>query len=73
MSKYASNFVSCVILSRVMKITGSTLDYWLCNKHGNIQCDYIKVMWQGRKADHSSPSSAEVKKVGAIPPLPHMS
>jgi hypothetical protein len=28
---------------------------------------------QGRENDHSSPSSAEVKKVGAIPPLPHMS
>jgi hypothetical protein len=27
----------------------------------------------GREADHSSPSSAEVKNGGAIPPLPHMS
>jgi hypothetical protein len=26
-----------------------------------------------READHSPPSSAEVKKGGAIPPLPHMS
>jgi hypothetical protein len=26
-----------------------------------------------RDADHSPPSSAEVEKVGAIPPLPHMS
>jgi hypothetical protein len=28
---------------------------------------------QGHEADHSPPSSAEVKKGGAIPPLPHMS
>jgi hypothetical protein len=27
----------------------------------------------GRVADHSPPSSAEVKNGGAIPPLPHMS
>jgi hypothetical protein len=27
----------------------------------------------GREADHSPPSSAEVKNGGAIPPLPHMS
>jgi hypothetical protein len=27
----------------------------------------------GREADHSPPSSAEVKNDGAIPPLPHMS
>jgi hypothetical protein len=27
----------------------------------------------GREADHSPPSRAEVKKGGAIPPLPHMS
>jgi hypothetical protein len=26
----------------------------------------------GGKADHSPPSSAEVKKGGAIPPLPHV-
>jgi hypothetical protein len=26
-----------------------------------------------READHSPPSSAEVKNDGAIPPLPHMS
>jgi hypothetical protein len=26
---------------------------------------------QDREADHSPQSSAEVKKVGAIPPLPH--
>jgi hypothetical protein len=31
------------------------------------------VKWQGREADHSPPSSAEVKKGGAIPPLTHMS
>jgi hypothetical protein len=28
---------------------------------------------QEREADHSPPCSAKVKKVGAIPPLPHMS
>jgi hypothetical protein len=27
----------------------------------------------GREADHSLPTSAEVKKDGAVPPLPHMS
>jgi hypothetical protein len=27
----------------------------------------------GREADHSSPSSAEIKNFGAIPPLPNMS
>jgi hypothetical protein len=27
----------------------------------------------GREADNSTPSSAEVKKVGAIPPFPHVS
>jgi hypothetical protein len=31
------------------------------------------VKRQGHEADHSSPSSAEVKNGGAIPPLPHMS
>jgi hypothetical protein len=31
------------------------------------------VKRQGRESDHSPPSSAEVKKGGAIPPLPHMS
>jgi hypothetical protein len=32
-----------------------------------------RVKRWGREADHSTPSSAEVKNVGAIPPLPHMS
>jgi hypothetical protein len=31
------------------------------------------VKRQGREADHSSLFSAEPKKRGAIPPLPHMS
>jgi hypothetical protein len=31
------------------------------------------VKRQGCEADHSPPSSAEAKKGGAIPPLPHMS
>jgi hypothetical protein len=31
------------------------------------------VKWQGREADHTSPSSAEVKKVKAILPRPYMS
>jgi hypothetical protein len=31
------------------------------------------VKRQGREADHLPPSSAEVKKGGAIPPLPHTS
>jgi hypothetical protein len=33
----------------------------------------LGVKRQGREADHSPPSSAEVKKGGAIPSLPHMS
>jgi hypothetical protein len=31
------------------------------------------VKQPGHEADNSSPSSAEIKNVGAIPPLPHMS
>jgi hypothetical protein len=31
------------------------------------------IMRPGRKAEHSPPSSAQVTKGGAIPPLPHMS
>jgi hypothetical protein len=31
------------------------------------------LMWPGYEADHSPPSSAEVKNIGAIPPLPHTS
>jgi hypothetical protein len=31
------------------------------------------VKRQGRKADHSPPSSTEVKNGGSIPSLPHMS
>jgi hypothetical protein len=30
------------------------------------------VRWQGGEAVHSPPSSTEVKKFGAIPPLPHI-
>jgi hypothetical protein len=33
----------------------------------------LEVKWPGHKADHSPPSSAEVKNGGAIPPHPHMS
>jgi hypothetical protein len=29
------------------------------------------VKWQGREADHSLSSSADVKNGGAVPPLPH--
>jgi hypothetical protein len=32
---------------------------------------FAGVKWQEREADHSPPSSREVKKGGAIPPLPH--
>jgi hypothetical protein len=31
------------------------------------------IKWPGREADHSPPSSAEVKNCGAIPVLPHTS
>jgi hypothetical protein len=31
-----------------------------------------EVKRPGREADHSPPSSAEVKSGGAIPPLPHV-
>jgi hypothetical protein len=33
----------------------------------------LGVKWQGREADHSPTASAEVKKGGATPPLPHTS
>jgi hypothetical protein len=33
----------------------------------------LGVSQQGREADHSPPTSAEVKKYGSIPPLPHTS
>jgi hypothetical protein len=33
----------------------------------------LGVKWPRREADHSSPSSAEVKNGGAIPPLSHTS
>jgi hypothetical protein len=32
-----------------------------------------EIKLSGPEADRSSPSSAEVKNVGVIPPLPHMS
>jgi hypothetical protein len=32
----------------------------------------LGVKWPGREADHSPPSSTEVKNGGAIPPLPHV-
>jgi hypothetical protein len=34
---------------------------------------FLGVKRPGREADHSSPSSAEVKNDGAIRPLPHTS
>jgi hypothetical protein len=34
---------------------------------------YPEVKRPGREADHSSPSSAEVKIVAVIPPFPHTS
>jgi hypothetical protein len=33
----------------------------------------LGAKWLRREADHSPPSSAEVKNGGAIPPLPHKS
>jgi hypothetical protein len=33
-------------------------------------CDPPGVWWSGREADHSPPSSDEVKNDGATPPLP---
>jgi hypothetical protein len=32
----------------------------------------LGVKWQGHEADHSPPSSAEVKNGGALPPFPHI-
>jgi hypothetical protein len=29
------------------------------------------LRWPGRETNHSPPFSAEVKNIGAIPPLPH--
>jgi hypothetical protein len=36
-------------------------------------CDFPGGKAGGCEADHSPPSSAEVKNDGVIPPLPHMS
>jgi hypothetical protein len=33
----------------------------------------LGIKRQGREADHSPPTSAEIRKGGAIPPLPHTS
>jgi hypothetical protein len=33
----------------------------------------LGIKWPGHEADHSPPSIVEVKKCGAVPPLPHMS
>jgi len=33
----------------------------------------LGIKWAGCEADHSPPSSPEVKACGAIPPFPHMS
>jgi hypothetical protein len=38
---------------------------------GNVAIS-LGVMRKGREADYSPPPSAEVKKGGAIPPLPHI-
>jgi hypothetical protein len=38
-----------------------------------LQALFLGVKRPAREADHSAPSSAEVKNGGAIPPLPHMS
>jgi hypothetical protein len=36
---------------------------------GNLS---LRVKWPGREADHLSPSNAEVKNGGAIPPFRHV-
>jgi hypothetical protein len=43
----------------------------LCN--GYLGLFYPGANWQGRKADHSPPSTAEIKNGGAIPQFPFMS
>jgi hypothetical protein len=37
------------------------------------RCSFLGVQRPRREADHSPPSTAEVKNGGAIPPLPHIS
>jgi hypothetical protein len=37
------------------------------------EVNFSGVKQQGREADHSPPSSTEVKNGGGIPPLPHIS
>jgi hypothetical protein len=32
----------------------------------------LEVRWPAREADHSPPSTAEVRNGGAVPPLPHV-
>jgi hypothetical protein len=38
---------------------------------GTVELFYLEVKQLEHEADNSSPSSVEVKKVAAIPPLPH--
>jgi hypothetical protein len=40
--------------------------------HMGTADDFPGEKQSGREADHSPPSSAEVKNGGAIPPVPHM-
>lgn len=37
----------------------------------DIEGSFIELKWPKRDAGHSAPFSAQVKNVGAIPPLPH--
>jgi hypothetical protein len=50
---------------------------WLCGppsllSNGDWGLFTWGVKWLGHEADYSPPSSAEIKNVGAIPPLPHI-
>jgi hypothetical protein len=50
----------------------------LIHHHHKLLNQFFDYIWHVKKGrnkrliDHSSPSSAEVKNGGAIPPLPHM-
>jgi hypothetical protein len=55
--------------SDVLKILKSDcVLHLMASKNGRA---YSGLKQQGREADHSPPSSGEVKNGGAIPPLPH--
>jgi hypothetical protein len=61
-----ANFLLSIASRPVLGPTQTTI-HWV------LGAIYPGIKWPGPEADHSPPSSVEVKNGGAIPPLPHMS